>query len=456
MRVQHEPIFTPLHFRNLSVKNRIFRSNIAGRFDHYDGTGTQARINFEEQFARGGVGAIVSSHVPIHHHFRVLPNYATIERDDSIPFWRRLGETVHRYDCAYILQLSHAGRQQDIKGVENKYRKSQSASGRRDNFHGFSCQEMTHDDIRQTIRMFADGARRARQAGLDGIELHACNGYLFTQFLSAAINDRTDEYGGSLENRARFLLDVLRAIRREVGADFHVQVKISAVDHDNAMMFWGKPGNTLDDSIQVCRWLEEAGADALHISVGSFFPHPINPAGEFPLDHIADNYSSMIWEGRFTGRNYLLFRFRPLRPIARALWRRTAVGRPIEGANLSETRAIKRQVTIPVLATGGFQTASVIRAALDNGDCDGVTIARPLIANPDLVQQWAAGSDLPARPCTYCNKCLYNVLTNPMGCYEVSRYGNDYDTMMEHVMAVFQPSGFEDDVTAERLPHASA
>src|SRR4029077_21195192 len=140
-------------------------------------------------------------------------NYATIERDDSIPFWRKHGETVHRYDCAYILQLSHAGRQQDIRGVENKYRKSQSASSRRDNFHGFSCQEMTHDDIRQTIRQFADGARRARQAGLDGIELHACNGYLFPQFLSSAINDREDEYGGSLENRARFLLDVVRAIR---------------------------------------------------------------------------------------------------------------------------------------------------------------------------------------------------------------------------------------------------
>jgi 2,4-dienoyl-CoA reductase (NADPH2) len=452
--VPHDPIFAPLHCRNLIVKNRVFRTNIAGRFDNYDGTGTQARINFEEQFARGGVGAIISSHVPIHHHFRVLPHYATIERDASIPFWRRLGETVHQHDCAYILQLSHAGRQQDIKGVENKYRKSMSATGRRDTFHGFPCQAMTHDDIRQTIQLFADGARRARQAGLDGVELHACNGYLFTQFLSSAINDRTDEYGGPLENRARFLLDVVRAIRREVGRDFHLQVKISAVDYDNALMFWGKPGNRLADSIQVCAWLEAAGVDALHISVGSFFPHPINPAGDFPLDHIADNYSSMIWEGSCTGRNYLLFRFRPLRPVARALWRRTAVGRPIEGANLGAARAIKRHVTIPVLVTGGFQTASVIRAALDRDDCDGVTIARPLIANPDLVQQWATGSDLPDRPCTYCNKCLYNVLTNPMGCYEVSRFDNDYDAMMAQVMAVFQPSGFEEPVPVAALLHA--
>src|SRR5215813_8956771 len=113
-------IFEPLRFKNLTVKNRIFRSNIAGRFDNYDGSGTQARINWELKFARGGVGTILSSHVPVTVRGRILPNYATIDSDDRIPFWRRLGEHVHAYDCKFILQLSHSGRQQDIGGVENR------------------------------------------------------------------------------------------------------------------------------------------------------------------------------------------------------------------------------------------------------------------------------------------------------------------------------------------------
>ena len=110
--------------------------------------------------------------------------------------------------------------------------------------HGFLCQAMSKAEIDHTIAAFARGAWRAREAGLDGVELHSANGYLFSQFMSSGINDRTDEYGGSLENRARFLLNVIEAIRGAVGRDFHLQVKLSAVDHNNVIP-WEKPGNTL-------------------------------------------------------------------------------------------------------------------------------------------------------------------------------------------------------------------
>ncbi|HLF24902.1 MAG TPA: NADH:flavin oxidoreductase [Anaerolineae bacterium] len=435
-------LFEPVRFRNLTVKNRIFRSNLAGRFDNYDGSGNQARINWEVKFARGGVGAIVSSFAPVSIRGRILPNYAAIDRDERIPFWRRLGEAVHAHDCKYILQLSHAGRQQDIGGIENSEKKALSSTSQTESFHGFECQSMTPDEINETIRHFADGARRARLAGLDGVELHGANGYLITQFLSSGINDRRDEYGGSLENRARFVLDIIRAIRREVGADFHVQVKISAVDHHNAVIPWERKGNTLQDSIQVCRWIEAAGADALHVSTGSMFPHPRNPAGGLPASIAARTYDTMLSSGVYTFRNYLLARYRWLRPIFRFLWNRSVTG-AIEGINVSDARAIKQHVTIPVLCTGGFQTASVIRQVISAGDCDAVTIARALIANNDLVHLFAQGKDRPDRPCTYCNKCLVNVLENPIGCYEVSRYDGDYDKMIGEIMAVFQPSAFE-------------
>ena len=101
-----EEIFAPLEFRNLTLKNRILRSNISGRFDDYDGTGTQTRINWELKFARGGVGAIVSSWCGVHRRGFIVPGYASIETDDRIPFWRELGRRVHEHGCPYILQLA--------------------------------------------------------------------------------------------------------------------------------------------------------------------------------------------------------------------------------------------------------------------------------------------------------------------------------------------------------------
>jgi 2,4-dienoyl-CoA reductase-like NADH-dependent reductase (Old Yellow Enzyme family) len=442
--VSADVLFEPLQFRNLTVKNRILRSNVSGRFDNYDGSGTQARINWEEKFARGGVGAIVSSYSPVHVRGRILPNYATIDRDERIPFWRRVGEAVHRHDCKFILQLSHSGRQQDVGGVENIGRKALSSTSKTESFHGFECEAMTVEQIRETIRAFAAAARRAREAGLDGVELHAANGYLITQFLSSAINDRKDEFGGSLTGRARFLLEIIRAIRREVGRDFHLQVKISAVDHNNAVIFWDKRGNTLDESVEVCRWVEEAGADAIHVSTGSMFPHPRNPAGGLPVDVARSTYDTMISSGLYTFRNYLLARWAPLRPIFRFLWNRTTRGLEVEGANAGDAHAVKRAVSIPVLCTGGFQTASVIRALIEEGRCDAVTIARPLIANNDLVKAFAAGRDRPERPCTYCNRCLVNVIENPLGCYEPARYDGDTERMMREIMSVYTPSGFEE------------
>jgi 2,4-dienoyl-CoA reductase-like NADH-dependent reductase (Old Yellow Enzyme family) len=441
--VSADVLFEPLRFRNLTIKNRILRSNISGRFDNYDGSGTQARINWEEKFARGGVGAIVSSYSPVHVRGRILPNYATIDRDERIPFWRRVGEAVHRHDCKFILQLSHSGRQQDVGGVENLGKKALSSTSKTESFHGFECQAMTLEQVHETIRAFAAGARRAREAGLDGVELHAANGYLITQFLSSAINDRSDEYGGSLAGRARFLLDIIRAIRREVGDDFHLQVKISAVDHNNAVIFWDKRGNTLEESIEVCKWAEAAGADALHVSTGSMFPHPRNPAGGLPVDVARETYDTMLSSGLYTFRNYLLARWGPLRPLFRFLWNRTTRGLEVEGANAADAAAVKKAVSIPVLCTGGFQTASVIRALIEEGSCDGVTIARPLIANNDLVKTFADGRDRPERPCTYCNRCLVNVIENPLGCYEPARYDGDADRMMREVMSVYTPTGFE-------------
>ncbi len=434
----YENIFEPLEFPSLAVKNRIFRSNIAGRLDNYDGSGNQARINWELKFARGGVGTIISSFVPVSIRGRIVPNFATIHRDEYVPFWRKLGERVHEFDCKYIMQLSHSGRQRDIPGIE--FPKGISSTGDSEPLHGFQCEQMTLKDINDVVQEFAQGARRAREAGLDGVELHGANGYLITQFLSKGINNRKDDYGGSLENRARFVLDIVKAIRSEVGDDFHLQMKISGTDYNRALLPWERKGNTIEDSIQVCKWLEAAGVNAIHASTGSLFPHPRNPAGGMNMKALAQNYDIMGSSGSKTLRNLLIFRTPGFSNFFGWWWGHNG-GKFVEGQNLADARAIKQAVTVPVICTGGFQTASVISAALDRGDCDGVSIARPLVANNDLLEQWKKGNDSPERPCTYCNKCAVNALQNPIGCYEECRF-DSHEEMVAQIMSIFDERPF--------------
>ncbi len=431
-------IFQPMKFRNLEIKNRLIRSNVSGRFDNYDGSGNPARINWETRFAKGGVGAVISSFVPVHGRGRILPNYAMIDADDKIPFWREVGARVHDFDCKFILQLSHGGRQRDIAGIE--YPESWSSTSKPDPLHGFECKAMTVNQIAEVVQQFGQAAQRAQAAGLDGVELHGANGYLITQFLSSAINDRKDGYGGPLENRARFLLEIVRSIRQRCGREFHLQMKISATENNNSMVPGESRGNTIQDSVKVCRWLEAEGVDAIHVSGGSFFPHPRNPPGDLPIDDFVRVYDTMISSGRKTFRNFLLLKNDLTGKLFRDRWVQQR-GDVIEGINLADAAAIKAAVSIPVICTGGFQTASVIEDAIATSKCDAVSMARPLIANPDLPKMFASGLDRPPIPCTFCNKCLVNVVENPIGCYDETRF-TTREAMIRSILSVFDPPPF--------------
>lgn len=493
-------IFEPLRIgKNFEAKNRIFRSSISGRFDNYDGSGTEARINWEEKFARGGVGAIITSFVPVSIRGRILPNYATIDSDGRIDFWKRVVERVHRHDCRFIIQISHSGRQRDNGGVENVYNKALSSTSQYEPLHGFPCQAMTLEEVQETVELFGKAAHRVRAAGADGVETHSANGYLFTQFLSSGINDRRDQYGGSLPNRARFLMEVIREVRRQAGDDFHFQVKISAVERNNAVLPWEKGGNSLSESIQICRWAhhpvewaraageDEAvwskvkGPDAFHVSTGSSFPHPLNPPGDFPTGVLARTYETVISSGTHTFRNFILFRHALGAWLFRTLWLRVqkqVKGHPLnvpkvkqplitrgltpagmqrlldayQGVSLADAQQIRQALANqartlgleqpPVICTGGFQQASYIRKAIQGGYCDAVSMARPLIANNNLPQILQSGADFPRNPCTYCNKCLVHDIEDPLGCYNEDRYPS-YDELLKSVMSVFQPAETE-------------
>ncbi|MDJ0575350.1 MAG: NADH:flavin oxidoreductase [Xenococcaceae cyanobacterium MO_234.B1] len=495
-------IFQPLKFRHLTVKNRIFRSSVTGRWDNYNGSGTQARVNWENKFAKGGVGAIISSYVPISIEGRITPNVVTIDCDERIPFWHTVGEAVHRYDCKYILQLSHSGRQRDIEGIENTLTRTHgiepnpapSSTDEADQISGLPAVKIPTSKVKEIVQDFAKAAGRAKEAGLDGIELHSSHGYLINQFLSSAINRRKDEYGGELKNRYRFLHEIVREIRKVVGDSFHLQAKISVREFNNIIPPWQRSGNTFEEAIQICQWLEEDGVDAVHVSRGSTFPHPLLPSGPFPIKMFRYTFDTMTSSGgKASFRNLILFRYRFLWPIFQLFWRRLPrklgdrYQQPVQGLEiqdewldeffkehvsteefkqlldkhqgtvLRDAKEIKQNLKeIPVITTGGFQQASYINAALEGGYTDAVSMARTLIANNDLVNKFQAGMDIAERPCTYCNDCLGAYLELPLGCYSLDRFyqrsiknltDEEQDKAMqeaakartEEVMTVFDP-----------------
>ena len=466
--METDQIFQELKFRHLTVKNRIFRSSVTGRWDNYNGSGTQARVNWENKFAKGGVGAIISSYAPVSIEGRITPNVVTIDCDERIPFWHTLGETVRRYGCKYIIQLSHSGRQRDIEGIENTRTLTNriepipapSSTNQADQVNGLPANTMSTDKVREIVQDFAKAAGRAKEAKLDGIELHSSHGYLINQFLSSAINRRTDEYGGDLRSRYRFLQEIVREIRKVVGDDFHLQAKISVREFNNIIPPWQKSGNTFEEAIQICQWLEDDGVDALHISRGSTFPHPLLPSGPFPLRMLRYTFDTMLSSGgKASFRNTILFRYPALWPIFQWIWSRlprkveSRYEQPIrglaiedksldqyfrehlstkemqqllnkhQGTVLRDAKEIKQSLKeIPIITTGGFQQASYINAAIKEGYTDGVSMARMLVANNDLVNKFQSGMDIAERPCTYCNECLGAYLELPMGCYNVQRF----------------------------------
>ena len=435
------------------------------------------RSNLGEAFAEGGVGGLISSHVPIDLRGRILPNYAFIDDDTMIDFWTNLGEQVHKAGdgrCKYFLQISYSGRQQDNAGIENWKSTPLSSTSQGDYFQGIRGRAMELAEIKAMVAKFVAAAIRVKKAGLDGIELHSGNGYLFTQFLSAAINDRTDQYGGSLANRFRFLREVIDGIRAVPDLrDMPLIVKLSGMDHHNAIFPWKQRGTPIEESVQIANWCEASGASAIHVSTGSMFPHPWNPAGYMPTDMAKRTYGQIVDSGSRTLLVYLGFRFFPA--AVRLIWERAlrrklyrtfgdyvrGRQRPfkcappdqadppawllVEGLNRAASRAIKQSgVSIPVLCTGAFQSSRAIEQAIQDGDCDAVTIARPLVANPalpnEMEEAFKKGQDefYPDRPCSLCNRCLLAVLEHPFGCYDDRRYNGDYDEMIRNVMAIYR------------------
>lgn len=422
-------LFDPITIKNVTFKNRVIRSSIGGKTSYYDGTVSPAWQHFERRFAERGVAALVSPTISVHDRRWSPLNYPKISDDRFIAPIREGVKGVQAHDCRYILQIGDPGGHSQMSLLPEAV-DGRSASDGFDLVFGYRNRStaMTVQEIEAAVANFGAAARRVREAGCDGVEVTASKGYLIHQFLNPATNRRTDAYGGSVDKRFRLLREVCAAVRREAGDDFLFGVRLSAVDNytrpidvrwPTALHHWSvRHGNGLPETLHYGKELAKLGVDYLHISSGFGFINPTESPGAWPVDafRMYANATAHL-SGKARVRALLLMLPRPLvRAVFGIGWHH------YNAVNADYAKIFRDEVGLPVIANGGFQSRTSIDGALTSGKCDMVSMARPFLANPDLIDLFRQGVDLPERPCTHCNRCSVATAVMPLGCYDRSRF----------------------------------
>ncbi len=249
-------LFDPVRIGTLEAKNHFLRSATYEGAATEDGRPTDKILSLYQGLARGGVGTILTSYTYIADYEQPAKNQLGIYCDDMIPDYQKVVDAVHALGSKIFMQIVHGS------SHSQGYPDSARILGPSALVHptsGLTPQEMTKDDIRAVVQLFADAAVRVKKAGFDGVQIHCAHGYLLSHFISPIFNRRTDEYGGSVENRLRIVLEVYHAIRKAVGPDYPVWIKINSSDE--------MPGGlTVEEFLPMGQALAEAGIDAIEIS----------------------------------------------------------------------------------------------------------------------------------------------------------------------------------------------
>ncbi len=324
-------LFEKTEINGMSLSNRFIRSATWDGLAADDGACTQAVIDLMAGLSKGGVGMIITGHAYIHPHGQHQPWQLGIHRDELITDLRKMTGAVHENDGRIVLQLGYGGAYLSKSRVR----------------------QMTVQDIEQVVKAFGRAALRAKKAGFDGVQIFAAHGFFLSQLLCPRYNDRNDEYGGSIENRARVLLQVLQSVREAVGRDYPVLAKLNCRD-------FVENGLTLEDSVQVGLMFEQGGIDAIELSGGLLNNPNLMTDTEAKADEV-------------------YFR--------------------------KEARAFKEKIDVPLILVGGIRSFSTAESLLDENIADYISMCRPFIREPDLINRWKSGDHRKA-VCISCNNCV--------------------------------------------------
>lgn len=359
MQPELKNLFTPLTIKSMELKNRIVMPPMTTILGNADGTVSDAFIDYYTTRARGGAALITAETVEVHPYTHNLAlgdrGFTAIYDDKFIPELRRFTDSIHTAGAKTSVQLHHGGRAMMMLDPSSP----PLAPSAIPHPGGTVPRELTIDEIEELVEAFAEGARRARDAGFDAVDIHGGHGYLIAQFMSAYSNRRTDKYGGDLSGRLRFPLEMLRSVRKNVGDDFPIIFRYSADERIEG-------GRNAEESAAIAPLLVEAGADCLSITTGM---------------HFTINYTV------------------------------ASMGLP-KGLNIQATAAVKAAVGVPVIAVGKLNDPIVAESALAEGKADLIAIGRGLIADPELPNKLIEGRWEDVRSCIACNQGCIGGLMN--------------------------------------------
>jgi 2,4-dienoyl-CoA reductase-like NADH-dependent reductase (Old Yellow Enzyme family) len=346
-------LFEQTTIQGMTLNNRFVRSATWEGMCEKDGRPTAKLTSCYRDLAAGDVGLIITGYAFVRPDGKQLSGKMGIHTDDFDYEMRNLTQVVHNEGGKICIQLVHSGAQTT---TETAGRRPLAPSSVKVEQFPEEPEAMTKKDIDEIIVAFGDGARRAKEYGFDAIQLHAAHGYLINQFLSPLTNRRTDDYGGSVDNRCRFLVEIYHRVRSEVGPDFPVLAKLNGSDNLEG-------GLDLSDAVYAARLLDNEKIDAIEVSGGTSASGDKNPV-------------------------------------------RIKIDKPNrEAYNLELAREIKKAVRCPIMVVGGFRSLEVINKALMDGGIDYISMARPFIREPQLIKRWQQGDRSSAR-CISCNGCF--------------------------------------------------
>ncbi len=406
-------LFTPLRLGALAIGGRLIKTATSETRGTADGYTAKDMIDFYEPIARGETPLIITGNLYTSFDGKSTPRQAGIDDDDKIPGLRQLVDAVHKHGSKIVAQINHCGRQVVLRSIGGK--EALSASKTKELIIGTRPRPLTKAEIERIVGQFADAAERAVKAGFDAVQIHAAHGYLINQFLTPYTNKRDDEYGGSFENRLRFLREVYRAVRARVGKDYPILLKLNGSDY-----LAPRPGLKTPELVEIARAMEQEGIDAIEISVGHY------EAG-FPMVR-GTFFRCFRFMARGSARYLSWWRraaFRIFWPVA-ALFSNILFKRR-EGFNLQYARQFKAVLKIPVICVGGFLTVEGMETAIANGWCDAVSAGRAFIANPFIYRQLR--DNVPGPRCNDCNACVGQIGTEMVDCYH-PRIRREKDAML--------------------------
>ena len=343
-------LFETTLIKGMSLSNRFVRSATWEGLAEKDGAVSAKLTEKMVELAKVEVGLIISGYSFVSPEGRSTPGQLAVYDDRFVPALKGMVDAVHAAGGKIAQQIVHGGAFANPELTGTEAVGPSAGVGK--------CRPLRKEELEGIVSAFTRAARRAKEGGFDAVQVHGAHGFLLSEFLSPAFNKRTDEYGGSIENRARLLLEVVRSVRVTVGPDFPILVKLNSED-------FLEGGLTAEESVQVSRMLEKASVDAVEFSGGT---------GASPQ------------------------KFLPPRPGALDTQEQEVYYR--EAAKL-----YKKEISIPLILVGGIRSYEVAAELVENGIADYIALSRPLIVEPGLVRRWREGDRRKAE-CTSCNGCF--------------------------------------------------